>query len=229
MKKICLLWDFDGTLAYRDGMWTQSMCNILESNGYIGFDREKISLAMLPHYPWEKHDLAHNEYFGELSWWGYIQKKVVGNALSEIGIYGKENHELANQFRKEYLKLDAWYLFDDTLRNLERSTDLGYENAILSNHTPELCMLAEYLGIDKYFKHIITSADLGYEKPNSNFFDIIQTFGDYDAYYMIGDNYEADIKGALNYGIKAIMVRKPNVEEYQYYSDKLDGAWQFIK
>ncbi len=230
MKKTCLLWDFDGTLAYRDGMWTQSLSNVLERNGYSGFDRKVISNAMNPCYPWENHEKAHSEYFNGLNWWGYIEKCVVGEALKAIGItQAKENTRLAEQFRQEFLKLDSWYLFEDTKRNLERSIALGYDNVILSNHTPELRMLAEYLDISRYFKHIVTSADVGYEKPNKNFYDMVKKFGSYEDYYMIGDNYEADILGAMNYGFKAIMVRKENSRDYASYSEDLDGIWQFIK
>jgi len=229
MKKTCLLWDFDGTLVYRDGLWTASLSAVLESNGYKDFDRNLISEAMQPHYPWVKHEMAHSEYFGDLSWWEYIEKCVVKKALEAIGITKKqENERLAGSFKDEYLRLDAWYLFDDTLRNLERSIDAGYDNVILSNHTPELAMLAEHLNIPQYFEHIITSALVGYEKPNPKFYDIIKTFKGYDEYYMIGDNYKADILGAKNYGLKAIMVRTENAGNYPLYSEGLDGVWEFI-
>lgn len=229
MKKICLLWDFDGTLAYRDGLWTASLSAVLESNGYSDFDRNLISETMQPKYPWAKHEMAHAEYFNDLSWWEYIEKCVVARALNAIGItQDKENERLTGSFKDEYLRLDAWYLFDDTLRNLERSIDAGYDNVILSNHTPELAMLAENLNISQYFKHIITSALVGYEKPNPKFYDIIKTFKGYDEYYMIGDNYKADILGAKSYGLNAIMVRKENAENYPLYAESLDGVWEFI-
>ncbi|AKJ38223.1 hypothetical protein MCM1_1167 [Methanosarcina barkeri CM1] len=34
---------------------------------------------------------------------------------------------------------------------------------------------------------------------------------------MIGDSYIADVEGAINAGIKAILVRKENTHNYQNY------------
>ena len=230
MKKICLFWDFDETLAYRDGMWTQSVCNILERTGYKGFDRTAISQAMRPHYPWAKHELGHAEYFNGLSWWGYIEQQVVGAALDAVGIVDTgECRRISGQFKDEYLKPEAWRLYEDTERNLARSVEAGYGNIILSNHTPELFMLAERLEIAKYFKGIVSSAEVGYEKPNPAFYKVIDSFAGYDEYYMIGNSYTADILGAVDYGIAAILVRSENTHNYPHYSKTLDGIWEFIK
>ena len=230
MKKICLFWDFDETLAFRDGKWTVSLSNVLQKNGYTDFDREAISRAMQPHYPWARHELKHDEYFNGLSWWGYIEQCVIGAALHAVGITDKkERSRISAQFKDEYLRGDAWRLYDDTERNLTRSVQQGYDNIILSNHTPELPMLAESLDIAKYFKAIVTSAEVGCEKPNPAFYKVIESFAGYGGYYMIGNSYNADISGALNYGIKAVMVRDSNKENYPYYSENLDGIWEFIK
>jgi putative hydrolase of the HAD superfamily len=229
MKKICLLWDFDGTLGYRETMWTASVAAVLGRNGYTEFDRKLISLTMQKQYPWTKHELGHDEYFNGLSWWEYIEKHIVGSALLAIGIDGEENVRLAKQFRAEFLKRDAWHLFEDTVLWLETAKSKGYDCAILSNHTPELHELTDYLGISTYFKHIITSADIGYEKPNSKFYDVVKSFGRYDKFIMIGDNYNADVLGALNYGMDAIMVRKDNESDYDKYAEDLSGIWEHIE
>jgi putative hydrolase of the HAD superfamily len=34
MSKVNLIFDFDNTLAYRDGMWTATIYEILQENGY---------------------------------------------------------------------------------------------------------------------------------------------------------------------------------------------------
>ncbi len=104
----------------------------------------------------------------------------------------------------------------------------GYDNIILSNHTPELSMLAGRLQIAKYFTHIITSAQVGYEKPKPNFYKVIKAFAQYDKYFMIGDNYNADIIGAKQAGYEAILVRSENRKGYPLYSENLDGIWKYI-
>lgn len=229
MKNICLLWDFDNTLAYRDGMWTKSLSNVLNNNGYYDFDKDIISTTLQKGYPWSRHEEAHKDYFGEHSWWEYINSLIIG-ALNAIGMTDSdENEKIAKQFKDEYLRYDAWYLYDETLRNLDYSVQNGYSNIILSNHVPELSNLVESLGITKYFKTQITSALVGYDKPHPNIFNEAKKYGTYDKYYMIGDNYEADVLGAKAAGFEAIMVRKENIAEYERYAQTLDGIWEYIE
>ena len=46
---------------------------------------------------------------------------------------------------------------------------------------------------------------------------------------MIGDNYIADVPGANQIGIKAILVRKENDHKYEFYSEDLIGAIKIIE
>ena len=43
-----------------------------------------------------------------------------------------------------------------------------------------------------------------------------------------GIDNEADIVGALNFGIDAILVRKENVNQYDKYSRDLRGVWKYV-
>ncbi|MCK5130144.1 MAG: HAD-IA family hydrolase [Clostridiales bacterium] len=224
----CILWDFDNTLGYRDGMWSHSLKNVLNNNGYYDFNRKDISESLSTGYPWQRHSEAHADYFDGLTWWEYINTQI-SKALEVVGIVeGVENNRLTLLFKDEYLRHDAWYLYDDTIRNLEKSKSLGYANIILSNHVPELEELVKYLNIQQYFKAIISSANVGYDKPNVNIYKEIYYYGNFDEYYMVGDNYEADVQGALDFGLNAILVRKENTMNYPKYSKDLDGIWKFI-
>jgi len=41
-----ILWDFDGTLAYRDGMWSAALLSLLNKNGINNVSIEKIKLII---------------------------------------------------------------------------------------------------------------------------------------------------------------------------------------
>ena len=61
-------------------------------------------------------------------------------------------------------------------------------------------------GLAPYFKHILTSGGLGYDKPSSAFYNAcLRVLGDppRDEVLMVGDSLSADVRGALNAGIKA--------------------------
>lgn len=228
MNNKCILWDFDNTLAYRDGKWTKSLCNVLVNNGYNEFNHESISNTFKTGFPWHRYEEAHSDYFNNMSWWEYVNT-LISKAIFAVGIIdAEENKRLTNQFKKEYMRIDSWSLYDDTIRNLEYSISLGYKNVILSNHIPELELLGEGLGITKYFESVITSAKVGYEKPNRKIFEEVFKLSRNDEYYMIGDNYSADVVGGINSGFNSILVRKENTMNYNKYSKDLDGIWEFI-
>ena len=60
--------------------------------------------------------------------------------------------------------------------------------------------------IDHYFKQVITSESVGVKKPNPRVFEhaIKVANATKENAIMIGDSLEADIEGAVNYGLKAI-------------------------
>ena len=60
--------------------------------------------------------------------------------------------------------------------------------------------------IEHYFDRIITSESVGVKKPNPRVFTHALNIANAEKHnsIMIGDNVEADIKGALNIGMHAI-------------------------
>lgn len=61
-------------------------------------------------------------------------------------------------------------------------------------------------GLSPYFDKIITSEDAGVKKPNPVIFNyaLDNTKADKKRSIMIGDNWEADVMGAINFGLDAI-------------------------
>ena len=72
----------------------------------------------------------------------------------------------------------------------------------------------ESSGILKYFKTITTSEDVGVKKPNKKIFEVALTNAgaSVEQSIMIGDNMEADIIGAKDFGMQAIF--------YNYYKEE---------
>jgi putative hydrolase of the HAD superfamily len=228
MKKTFLLWDFDNTLAYRSGMWGSSLHTVLMRNGFSDITLKDISPYFKSGFPWHRHAEAHSDYFGDQSWWEVLFS-IFKTALSGLGIDPSLYLKLCEETRDEYLDISKWNLFDDTIPTLERSLDMGFKNIILSNHTPELSEIVKKLGIDSYFDEIISSANVGYDKPNPKIFEQVYKHKDPEnRFIMIGDNPVADVQGALDFGFDAILVRKENKNNYQYYSETLDGIWKHI-
>ena len=61
--------------------------------------------------------------------------------------------------------------------------------------------------LEPYFQHVVTSENVGVKKPDPRIFEyaLEKAEASPSESIMIGDNYEADIQGALNVGMRAIM------------------------
>ena len=72
----------------------------------------------------------------------------------------------------------------------------------------------KYSNLTSYFNEVITSEKAGSLKPNKEIFEFaLQATGaDVKNSIMIGDNIEADIKGAMNAGLDTIFVNHLQVE-----------------
>lgn len=223
-----LVWDFDNTLAYRDGMWTRTLHHVLTTHGNMQVEEAALRPFLGNGFPWHRHMESHASYFQGLSWWEYLYM-VLAPAMTGNGVSEEDAGRLLPLVRETYLDMRYWHLFADTIRNLEKAVASGYTNHILSNHVPELRAIVDGLGITKYFDRVITSADIGYEKPNAKAFQaLLEQVEQSDSVCMIGDSHTADVLGAMACGMDAILVRSSNVSGYARHADDLDGIWQYL-
>lgn len=91
-----------------------------------------------------------------------------------------------------------------------------YELHIITNGFKEVQhKKLESSNILKYFKTITTSEDVGVKKPHKKIFEVAlrNASAKVENSIMIGDNLEADILGAKNFGMQAIF--------YNYYKEEL--------
>ncbi len=108
----------------------------------------------------------------------------------------------------EFYRPDAWQLIEGAREALHLTRDSGYRNVILSNHGPELPDLVAALGLGDVVESTITSAAVGAEKPNRALFEfalILVGVTARDDVWMVGDNPIADVQGAQDAGIRAIL------------------------
>jgi putative hydrolase of the HAD superfamily len=224
-----LIWDFDGTLGYRDGgAWTASLLEVLDRE----LPGHTITSDMLEPYtragfPWQEWEQPHLHLNDAQVWWNALLP-LFETAYEGVGYPASQAQALARQFREVYLDLDRWRHFDDVIPTLETLSSQGWTHVILSNHVPELNDIMQYIGLKPYFAHIFNSAKIGYEKPHPEIFRIaLDTLSDADAYnadalWMIGDNFHADIQGAQAAGIPGILVRRHHPDA-EHFCENLDG------
>lgn len=202
------MWDFDGTLGWRDGVWSGALLSTLDRHfpGH-GFTRDDIHPRIRPGFPWNSPEVAHTHLNRPERWWRELCGHLAG-VFCDLGYDRERAQRLADETRITYTDASSFSLYDDTIPALESLTRSGWRHVILSNHVPELPNLVRELGLLPFFDDVISSALIGYEKPHSEAFAAgLRAAGDADEVWMVGDNPVADVEGAEAAGIPAILVR----------------------
>jgi putative hydrolase of the HAD superfamily len=204
-----VLWDFDGTLAHRPGMWRGCMTETLDEHEHgHGIDPDQLRPFLRDGFPWHRPEIAHPELCEPEHWWTHVEA-LLAAAYEGVGIQAVRARELARLARQRYVDASqGWRLFSDTKPTLESLRESGWRHAILSNHVPELPALVDGLGLSGLIDVVLTSAATGYEKPNPRAFEhALEACGRPREVWMVGDNPVADAAGAEAVGIPAVLVR----------------------
>ena len=126
------------------------------------------------------------------------------------------------------LDSSSYRLHPETGSVLELLGRAGWRQAILSNHVPELADIVKALGIATQFEAVLSSGNLGYEKPHPAIYRAaLDRLKPLARVWMVGDNLVADALGARNAGISSILVRQPR-KDFNLKAGDLWGAARII-
>jgi len=133
--------------------------------------------------------------------------------------YGfKVNYTLEEILYNCALEINATELFNDTISTLEQLKLLGIPVYLLSNSIFKRNVMKRFINqydLEKYFVNIHFSADYKIRKPHKDLFKIV--FDDIKKYdtsiemgqvFFIGDNFEADVLGAENFGFTPVFINR---------------------
>lgn len=143
---------------------------------------------------------------------GEISKEVlrVKRFADTLHHFDVKNKELAEALADGYVSLSPYQtnLFPDTLETLEKLKNDNFELHIITNGFSEVQHIKlDKSGLKPYFDIVLCSEEVGKSKPSRLVFDhaLELAKAKADESIMIGDSYEADIVGAENAGIRAIL------------------------
>ena len=136
----------------------------------------------------------------------------------DITITNSEAEKLFDSYQEIYEK--NWKTFDDAEEVLDE-LKTKYKLAIVSNgNSMQQRKKIKLTGLDKYFKDIFISEEVGYAKPQKEIFLIACKAINVkpENAVMIGDKYKVDIEGSINAGLNAIWINRKN--------EKIDYKWR---
>jgi len=159
----------------------------------------------------------HNKRLWGWYHYGFIKQeelkwKRMWHALLEFKI-GDE--KLAKQLSAEYLEIlpTKSKLFPYTKEILDYLVNKGYVLHLITNGFEEVqWKKLKNAGIGDYFAEVITSESASSLKPHKDIFDfaISKAKCCYEESLMLGDNLDADIRGAIEAGMDTVFVNHIN-------------------
>ena len=207
-----VIFDLGGTLMYERASWHPITAKADEAlTTYLRNQDMELNLSTFPrefrrrlqkYFEQREQGYARNTLYicpaGCTEDKGYenIPDTVIRNALDRLFAITQTN----------------WILEDDTLPTLKKLEADGYRLGLISNagDDHDVHQLAQRLGISSFFDFIVTSAACSYRKPHPRIFELALSnwyFLPSEA-VMVGDNLEADIRGAKNAGLYGIWISR---------------------
>ena len=224
------MWDFESTLAYRPGRWRSALMEVLdEYEPGHNKDMEQIRPYLRDGFPWHRPDQPHHHLSTAESWWTHVES-FLASAYKGVGFDSSRAKTLARLAHERFVNPQGFTVYDDTVPTLEELIRRGWKHVILSNHVPELPEIVDALGLTPFISLCITSAAIGYEKPNPEAFRIaLEEVGYPEMVCMIGDNLEADVRGAESIGMPAILVRATESAGVRSYAHNLQATIAIVE
>jgi putative hydrolase of the HAD superfamily len=152
---------------------------------------------------------------------GRVSKKQlrIGRFRDSLQRFGLENEKLSETLAEQYVRRSPYQtaLFPQAIETLEFLKDKGYRLHIITNGFEEVQHIKiEQSGLSRFFSAIITSEMVGKRKPHARIFEraLKEAETKVEDSIMIGDNLNADIKGALNFGMDQVFFN-PEEKEHQ--------------
>jgi len=199
------LWDFEANA--KETLYELHSLHALQEKGVHDFDLFFSRYSFHNERLWDRYTKGFIKQ-EELRW------KRVWLTLLDFKI---ANESLAREMSVQFLEQlpNRKNLFPYTTEILDYLTEKKYVLHLITNGFDNIQhSKLKYSNLTNYFNEVITSEKAGSLKPNKEIFEFaLQVTGaDIKKSIMIGDNIEADIKGAISAGLDTVFVNHLRVE-----------------
>lgn len=142
--------------------------------------------------------------------------------LAEAGIDFSDKPEMQANIMKKAQELSqgmSFVLFDDVLPAMKTLKERKFILGLLTNLDRDMLPICRELGLEPYLDFVVTSGEVGADKPDSPIFlAALQKAGvNASEAVHVGDQYKLDIVGARAVGINPILI-----DRYGLYDDISD-------
>jgi putative hydrolase of the HAD superfamily len=207
-----VVFDLGGTLMYERATWTAITAQADEAlTNYLREEGMELNLSTFPREFRKRLDKYFKKREKDLLETTYAF--VLRDVLTDKGYRDVSDRIIRNGLDRLFaITQTNWILEDDTLPTLQKLEADGYRMGLISNagDDDDVQQLARRFGIARYFDFILTSAACSYRKPHPRIFELALSnwyFLPSEA-VMVGDNLDADVRGAKAAGLYAIWLTR---------------------
>jgi len=145
--------------------------------------------------------------------------------------FGTDDIQLAKKMGDAYVEISPRQkiLLPNTIPVLQELTKIGFQLHIITNGFVEVQYIKlENCGLKDFFKVIVCSEVVGKNKPAIAIYNYALEKANCAANdaLMIGDDYVADVSGALNAGLQAVLF-DPIMESKEHYTHTINDLKEF--
>lgn len=198
-----LFFDLDHTLWDFDRNSTESITELYQTFGLAGWgvgsvDEFNQHFIRINRHLWREYDnnrMSHAD----------IRQRRFRMVMEAMGL---SDHSICDELNAAYLHLlpRKPHLMEAAIDLLDHLRD-RYHLHIITNGFDEIQALKmESAGLTRYFEHVITNQKADAKKPDPRIFEFALAVSGaaLAESLMIGDNYEADVMGAINAGMDVV-------------------------
>lgn len=207
-----VIFDLGGTLMYERGHWDPITAQADEAlTNYLREQGMELNLSSFPREFRKRIDKYFRKREKDLLETSYAF--VLRDVLEDKGYRDVADGIIRSALDRLFAVTQTnWVLEGDTLQTLKKLEADGYRMGLISNagDDQDVQQLARRFGIAQYFDFILTSAACSYRKPHRRIFELALSnwyFLPSEA-VMVGDNLDADIRGAQSVGLYSIWISR---------------------
>lgn len=207
-----VIFDLGGTLMYERAGWDRIIHQADEAlTTYLREQGMELNLSSFPREFRKRIDRYFRKREKDLLETTY--SFVLRDVLSDKGYEDVPDSIIRNALDRLFaITQTNWILEEDSLPTLQKLEEDGYRLGMISNagDDQDVQQLARRFGISRYFDFIVTSASCSYRKPHPRIFELALSnwyFLPSEA-VMVGDNPDADIRGAKSAGLYAVWLSR---------------------
>lgn len=144
----------------------------------------------------------------ECEWWQLVALET----FEQIGAVNQfaDFSQFFEQLYSYFATAEPWFVYEDTIPNLERWKKRQIELGVISNFDSRLYLVLESLNLIDFFTSITISTEVCAAKPDRQIFNASlekHSCLAEDAWH-IGDSFKEDYQGASEAGLKAILIKR---------------------